>query len=78
MFSEVKFKTKNIDNPKIANKIPILMNCCPGKAKSFLMFPLSFPQAIILPAKETEPMISPKSMMESVPKLTAVSELLTK
>ena len=59
--------TRKTESTRIAISISILINCCPGKAKSLFMFPFSFPHAIILPEKETEPMISPKSIIAKVP-----------
>ena len=38
------------------------------------MFPFSFPQALILPANETEPMINPKRIIEKNALLYYLSE----
>ncbi len=58
--------SNKMDNPRMDTKRIILKMCCPLKDQSFIL-PFSLPQAIMLPAKEIDPIINPKKIVINVP-----------
>ncbi len=51
---------------KLSDSKPMFIRCWPLKLKS-LILPFNFPQAIIEPAKDIEPIIKPRSMISNSP-----------
>ena len=54
------------ESTNITSNKPILINCCMPNDLSFTL-PLNLPQAIILPANETEPITKPYTRVNKCP-----------